>query len=193
MTYKPKTLPVLDGGTGVTTSTGTGSVVLSNAPSITNVVVSGIDLDMAIFADQKAQNTVSGTFTSGAWQTRDLNTISYEKDTDSWFSLASDQFTLTAGKYLVEASAPAFNVSRHKARIQNITDTSTEILGQSQYSAGNAVQSNSDCFGVIDISATKTFELQHRCETTHSTDGFGVAGNIAAEIYSQVKIVRLGV
>jgi len=39
MTYKPKTLPVLDGGTGVTTSTGTGSVVLSGTPTLTGLTL----------------------------------------------------------------------------------------------------------------------------------------------------------
>ena len=34
----------------------------------------GLFSSYAIIADQKTQNTAGGTFTSGAWRTRDLNT-----------------------------------------------------------------------------------------------------------------------
>ena len=75
----------------------------------------------AIIGDQKSAGTEGGTFTSGAWQTRDLNTeIS---DPDGIISISSNQFTLAAGTYLVNASAPAHKVNGHQIRLYNTTDS----------------------------------------------------------------------
>ena len=61
--------------------------------------------------DQKPQGTNGGTFTSGAWRTRDLNTVLTNTITGA--SLADNQITLPAGKYYVEASAPAYQTFAH--------------------------------------------------------------------------------
>ena len=48
------TLPVANGGTGVTTSTGTGSVVLSTSPTLTTPVLgaaTGTSLDVSSFVE----------------------------------------------------------------------------------------------------------------------------------------------
>ena len=52
------------------------------------------------------QITNGGTFTSGAFRTRDSNTE--VADPDNIVSISSNQFTLGAGNYLIEASAPAY-------------------------------------------------------------------------------------
>src|SRR5690606_21247003 len=54
---------------------------------------------VAYLKDVKPSGTAGGTFTSGSWQTRDLNTI--EGDS-SFVSLASNQFTLQPGTYHIE-------------------------------------------------------------------------------------------
>src|SRR4051794_9968990 len=81
------------------------------------------------YQDQQAQATDAGTFTSGAWRTRVLTTE--VADTGSHGSLATNQITLDAGTYRVEASAPAFAVDHHQLRLQNITDNTTLLTGQS--------------------------------------------------------------
>ena len=58
---------------------------------------------IAYLKDVKAANTAGGTFTSGAFQTRTLNTV--EGDA-SIVSLAANQFTLQAGTYHIEGVAP---------------------------------------------------------------------------------------
>ena len=64
--------------------------------------------------DQKTSGTEGGNFTSGAWNTRTLNT----EVTDTIGStLSSNQFTLPAGTYYIEASAPAYSVGRHLSRL----------------------------------------------------------------------------
>lgn len=144
-------------------------------------------------SDQKATATNGGTFTAGAWQTRDLNT---QVDTGgASCSLATNQFTLTAGTYKLEAYAQAFRVEQHMVRIQNITDATTLILGASSYAKNNnGAGSNIGYAGIgFTIATTKTYELQHRCTTDRTTDGFGVPSGFAGitETFSIVMITRL--
>ena len=145
----------------------------------------------AIICDQKTQNTSGGTFTSGAWQTRNLNTKI--ADPDGIVSIASDQFTLQAGSYLIEASASAFAVNAHRARLYNATDSSVVQLGTSSYartSSGDVGSTASSVFARVTITAANAFEIQHRCSTTKTTNGFGVANNFDVEIYTTVKIFK---
>ena len=71
--------------------------------------------------DQKPQGTNGGTFTSGAWRTRDLNTVLTNTITGA--SLSANQITLPAGKYYVEAKSVATEVERHKVRFVNDDET----------------------------------------------------------------------
>lgn len=140
--------------------------------------------------EEQAQNTQGGTFTSGAWRTRTLNTKS--TDTGGIATLSSNQFTLPAGTYLIKATAPGYQCDRHQARLQNITDTSTTALSTTEFtaSAGSATVSRALIYAEFTITAPKTFEIQHQCQTTKSSDGFGVAANFTTEVYSEVEIWR---
>lgn len=144
--------------------------------------------------DVKAAATSGGTFTSGAWRTRDLNTLENPFSV-SWVSLNTNQFTLDPGTYEFEATAPAIAVDGHKAKLRNITAGSDTIIGQpaaSLNSAGDHTNSISIVKGIFTIGSTTVFELQHQCSTTRATNGFGFpAGFSVSEVYSQVKISRL--
>lgn len=142
----------------------------------------------ANFQDQKAQNTAGGTFTSGAWQTRTLNTT--QSNTASIASLSSNQLTLAAGTYRVQIKAPAAGVNWHQARLQNITDTTTTLLGTVEEAGGAAtgVTTSSWVSGRFTIAASKVFEVQHRCTLTTATQGFGTPGNITTEVYTVIEI-----
>ena len=138
--------------------------------------------------DQKAQNTNGGTFTSGAWRTRDLQTV--RTNEISGASVATNQITLPAGTYYCEWSAPAHNnasIARNQTRIFNITDSAVILLGGSGSTASNS-QFNSLGSGRFTLSGTKALELQHQTDNTRAGDGFGVAANFTSEIYAQVKI-----
>lgn len=142
----------------------------------------------AIIADQKAQNTNGGTFTSGAWRTRDLNTEI--ADPDGIVSISGNQFTLGAGSYLIRWSAPAYAVNRNQSKLQNITTSAGVAVGSSAYAFGtNAVSSISLGAARVVLTASTVFEIQHQCETTLST-GFGIAGNFATEQYTTVEIFK---
>jgi hypothetical protein len=153
-----------------------------------SIYIGKFGYETAYIKDVKVANTTGGTFTSGAWQTRDLNTI--EGDT-SFLSLSSNQFSLEPGVYDIEVTAPAFRVDNHKAKIYNISDSSDVMFGSSEYSLNSSEDcSSSLIFGRIVINSTKTFEIQHRCLTTRASNGFGVAANFGEEVYTQVKIVK---
>lgn len=142
--------------------------------------------------DQKTANTNGGTFTQDAWQTRVLNTAVTNGITGA--SLSSNQITLPAGTYFIEASAPGVAVDRHKLKLRNTSDSADTILGRSVYSVSTeAGHSISSVVGTFTIAGEKTFELQHYCQTTAADTGFGVASNFSViEVYSQVKIWKVG-
>ena len=158
-----------------------------------NLIPAPVSLDRSVvLSDVKAQNTSGGTFTSGAWRTRTLNTEDY--DPNNWCTLASNQFTLVAGTWEIYASAPAAEVNAHKARLQNITDGTTAIVGTSEYvsSSYTNVNTRSIIVGVFTIAATKTFEIQHYTLTTSSV-GFGWQSNIpsTSEVYTVVHLRKV--
>ena len=144
---------------------------------------------LAVISDHKPDQTKGGTFTSGAWRTRDLNTQDY--DPDSIVSISNNDFTLIPGTYLIHWQCPAYFVNRHQTRLYNITDSTVVEYGMCLISGTNA-NSTDPSIGsvVVTITANTTFRLQHRCSTTRADDGFGPGGYFAAdgERYSRVTI-----
>lgn len=147
-------------------------------------------LQYLIVNDTKTSGTGGGTFEQDAWRTRTLNTVQCNSIIGA--SLASNQITLPAGTYLIEASAPAFVANAHQSKLYNITDSADAVLGTSENAREpNFVYNRSFVVGVITIAAEKVFEIQHYCATTGATTGFGVASGIASEVYTVVKVTRL--
>lgn len=142
--------------------------------------------------DQKAQNTNGGTFTSGTWRTRDLNTVRTNEIAGA--SLAANQITLPAGTYFCEWSAPMHEnnntVNPHTSRIQNITDATTLLNGATCTAASDGT-THSLGVGRFTLAASKTLELQHQLTNTQTTTGFGRAANFSVEIYSQISIWKV--
>lgn len=146
-------------------------------------------LKSILIQDQKSTTTAGGTFTSGAWTARVLNTT--EDDTELAL-LSSNQFTLLPGKYLVEAVAQAKEVNNHALRIEDVTNSAVEILGQTSNANSSGVTNTASLYGVIVVPETRAFELQHRAETTRATDGYGEANSFGLnEIFATVKITQI--
>ena len=145
----------------------------------------------AMICDQKAYNASGGTFNSGAWRTRDLNTEI--TDADGIVSISSNQFTLGAGNYLIKWFAPAYNCGGHITILYNATDSATVGTGSSQYSS-NGYQGSTKSFGSarIAITGSKAFEIQHRCVSSGGTEGFGNAAFVSGynSIYTTVEIYK---
>lgn len=145
---------------------------------------------IAIIEDQKAQNTAGGTFTSGADQTRVLNTLVYNRN--SLASLASNQFTLPAGTWEIEWVAPAIRVDGHQSFLYSVTGTAEVKRGSSQFSQSGADYSQAPSVGSarVSVSSSTTYEIRHRCATTNADDGFGIAANFGTEVYTRVVVRR---
>jgi hypothetical protein len=157
-----------------------------------NEVVPAFENALLHVRDEKTANTNGGTFTSGDWRTRTLNTVKTNQITGA--SLGSDQITLPAGTYDIYALAPGALCQAHKAKLRNVSDSADAILGQSTGagSSGGKTQTNSVVSGRFTIAAEKVFELQHRCETTRNDDGFGQKSNFSViEVYAEVKIWKV--
>lgn len=150
-----------------------------------------------LIEDRKAAAVQGGSFTSNTWHTRTLNTLSVNDN--SQVSLSANRFTLTAGTWRIEASAPGWACNSHQIRLRNITDGSTPLIGTSARSfAGNTAMTRSYLRGRIVINASKTYELQHWSESTRATDGQGIAASLTfptaldGEIYAQVELWKEG-
>jgi hypothetical protein len=139
--------------------------------------------------DEKANNTSGGTFDSGDWRTRTLNTVKTNEITGS--SLSSNQITLPSGTYFIIATANVgTNVARHTAKLRNVTDSSDTIIGTSEYTAADS--NKSIVTGRFTIAAQKTFELQHRCSSSSNVDGFGTNADFSVvQIFAEVQIWKV--
>ena len=146
----------------------------------------GLNASYARLADVKGNTTQGGSFTSGAWRTRDITTE--ETDPDGIVSISSNQFTLQAGTYHIYASCCAVGVDNHNCRIYNTTDSSTTLTGLANKNQEENVSDYAHVRGQFTIAAAKTFELQHRCYTTVSTHGFGAYSSWNNNVYSIIEI-----
>jgi hypothetical protein len=160
----------------------------SKSPSL--VTIPNLQQRIAYLSDVKASGTAGGSSVAGT-QTRTLNTI--VDSTGIVTSLVSNQFILSAGTYYVEASTPGYKCNRHKCRIRNITDTTTPLLGTSEYCESTDNTGNrSFLFGEIVITSAKTFELQEYTEAAQASNGQGLPSSTGEnEVYAQVKITRI--
>ena len=154
---------------GVCTAT---SFVGSGA-NLTSLPASGLFSSYAIISDTKASNVNGGTFTSGAWRTRDLQTEN--ADPDSIVSISSNQFTLQAGSYLIKFQSTGYHVNRHITRLRDITNSATKGYGILVYSnTSNSTSGISHGMARVTISGATVYEIQHACQTTKSTNGMGL-------------------
>lgn len=147
--------------------------------------------DYIYLRDEKSAGVDGGTFTSGAWRKRDLNTE--VSDAGNHASLSSSQITLAAGTYEFAISCPAFNVNNHRAKLYNVTDAVDVELGTSMYSGNTSYSANrSEIVGRFTIGSSKVFEIQHRCGSTQATNGFGEKANLSdAEIYTTARFWKV--
>ncbi len=140
--------------------------------------------------EEQTANTGGGTFTSGAWRTRVLNTT--KTNEISGASLGSNQITLPAGTYFIHAEAPGCGVNNHKAKLYNITDSADVIIGTSEGNNANVISTSSKVCGRFTIAGAKVFEIQHQNNGTVATVGFGQPSNLSVvEVYTEVTIWKV--
>ena len=178
-------LPNADGSAGQYIKTdGSGNLAFATLPT------SGKFASYAVICDQKSLGTDGGTFTAGAWRTRDLNTELI--DADGIVSISSNQFTLQAGSYFIEALVPAYKTNRHMIQLYQTSGSATNIQeGTSMYAVNSYQGFNvAHLFARVTISGATTYEIRHYAESTVSTYGLGIGTDLSTEIYTVVKIFK---
>lgn len=140
--------------------------------------------------DQKTAGTDGQALASGSWLQRNLNTTLTNEISGA--SLASNQISLPAGTYWVEARANSYNCDKHKLRLQNTTDSTTLLQGLNAGpdTTGVGMTDTAELRGRITLAGTKTLQLQHRVENTSIA---GHAFNLSVvEVYAEVLIWKVG-
>ncbi|SFW54325.1 hypothetical protein SAMN03159376_02091 [Pseudomonas sp. NFACC09-4] len=132
--------------------------------------------------DEKPSGTGGGNSVAGD-QTRILNTV--VTNTIVGASLASNQITLPAGTYRVQARSPYFGGDRHRAFVYNVTSGAVAALGSCE-NAGAAFTTQSLVAGTVTIATTSVFELRHYMQTV-TTNGLGdISADGRAEVYAEL-------
>ena len=164
----------INSGSDVFRVSGSGAVYATEYQG-SGLTLSGVHKSYAILLERLSDTDV-GTFTSGAYRTRNLN-VELD-DPDGIVSLSSNQFTLSAGTYIIRWSCSAFQVDHHSTRIAHISGSVTNggtELGSSEYSNnGSEVTNRSVGVSLQACANSCVYEIQHRCTQTVNGNGFGV-------------------
>ena len=164
---------------------GAGALSWATLPS------SGLFSGYAIFEDQKANTVAGGTFTSGAWRTRDLNTTIANTDTTN-ITLGTNEFTLLAGNYLIKWFATADQVDLHLSSLYDVTGAAYIEYGSTE-DLGDAMQITNKSIGATRVtpSGSNVYEIRHNNETTKATIGFGAGASFGfVNSYCLVEIYK---
>jgi len=150
---------------------------------IVNSIVPGSPLPI-VLADEKPRGTHCGTFTHGAWRTRDLQTIvdPFGLVAAGLVALGNNRITLAPGKWILDARAPAINVGHHQCRWWSYTHQRGWHKGHFCWERDEDWDnynrhSWSWIDGLLDLPTTTTFEFQHRCFRDGPIWGFGRHGD----------------
>jgi hypothetical protein len=176
------------------TTVSSGALVVAGGAGITSDLRVGGNIyglqQYAIIEDQKSNGTDGGSYTTGSFVSRTLNTI--VADTIG-ITLSSNQITLSSGVYKFEIQAPGNSCDRTKAILINITDSTNALIGTSTMSNPSAAtQTYSFINGILTISSSKTFAVQQyfQSSATSFTGGVATAAGIT-EVYTRVIITKL--
>ncbi|MEI6002743.1 hypothetical protein H3V53_38290 [Paraburkholderia bengalensis] len=170
------------------------SVALSGAVGAAGPILPYIHVREQQVSGQSAGGSVAGT------QTRVLNTV--VANTISGASLASNQITLPAGSYRVQASAPCLPPSTastefHQASIYNVTGATTLAIGTSEAPstagvAGSPPQTRSFITGSFTLAVASTIQVNHYISTANASAGLGrAAGAGVGEVFTVVEITKV--
>lgn len=172
----------------VTTQT-SGYLVInaSKNPSLVGTSVNKI----ATLSHVLSNGTSYGGAAAATQNTRPLNTL-VDSGTIG-VTLSSNQFTLPAGSYYIDGYSVAHRVGFNKARLRNITDSTTAIIGTSVNSNTTTGDITTSLMsGYVTIATSKTFEVQHYTTSANATNGLGNAASSGeSEVYCNIKITKV--
>jgi len=142
-------------------------------------------------SDVKSSGVAGGTFTKDAWRTRDLNTE--DSDSDNVCTLSSNQITLLPGTYICSIMCPAYRVANNKARLRNTTTPTTILVGITCWANSSDGWSPAAVNGKFTIAAGQVLEVQHYCDETRTSNGFGTQTGFGEdEVFTTVEFWKVG-
>ena len=167
--------------------------ITGTLPAISGANLTGISAGLfssyAVLMDVRSEGQDGGTFTSGQWQVRDLNTEYY--DPDGIVTLSSNIFVLQAGYYFIRFSATAHRVGTHKCVLFRESGTQTIFAqGSSERLVTDGGSNRSEGVWRGQISGTVNLQIRHRCSSTRDNDGLGKASTADEELYTIVEIFK---
>jgi len=143
--------------------------------------------------DEKSAGTSGGSSVADTDNIRDLNTILTNEITGA--SLSSNQITLPAGTFYINAKAHAYATRQHRLLLQNVTDSSVTLLAMQSYNNITYLGHTASFLqGRFTISAQKTFELRHYTRDARASDGLGVSvGSVDSrtDVFADVQIWKV--
>ena len=124
---------------------------------------------------------------------RSYSVKNYNKQLKKYTKESYNEFTLIAGTYLIDARCPAYDVNDHKARLYNVSDSSTEVVGTNARADDHGDSVTDSCIkDIFTIASSKTFRIEHRCDSSESSSGFGLANGYGIdEIYTTVSLTKI--
>jgi hypothetical protein len=141
----------------------------------------------SVFCEEQVSGTDGGTFTSGDWRIRTLNNEIFD---DIGVTIATNVFTLPAGTFYIKWKCPAFGVQRHMSRLYDVDGAAVVEYGTSAYdqlSTANDVGSSVG-WAKVTPGSPNQYRIEHRCEVTRATDGFGHSADFSVEKYTVVEV-----
>lgn len=178
--------------------TPTGDVTIDSTGKFT-IVANGL----VVVEERAALNVQAGAGTSATWNNRGVGTAwvkTMDTLTSSFLTTPVDQkLTLAAGKYVIEASAPAYETAGHQTRINHFNSSNASLekfYGSSETSpVAAALVTRSSVRCQVMIAAGDYVVLEHYINTHTGGSDFGLAVNATGglyEIYARVSIQKVG-
>lgn len=142
--------------------------------------------------------TVGGAASAASWNDRG-NTVGWVKTFDTLGSSflttpSTSKLALVAGTYIIEASAPAYNVGIHRLRIgrYNSSNVNEEYVYGTSEVAPATIQSRAVARVKMTFAAGDYFKVEHYLTSNNSTSDMGTPSSQGTyEIYARVSITRV--
>ena len=144
--------------------------------------------------DTKTSGTAGGSSSANTVHTRVLNTTQGDC---GFVTLASNQFTVPAGKYKIKGSAPAYVTNQNQAFIYSVTASAYVLDGQSNFAGDADEQGHALVEGILTVTVPTTYELRHWTSSANADDGLGFQADVnasnpqTAEVYSIVELEKI--
>lgn len=182
---------------GATVNTGAVDVTqLATDVSTTQMNVQGLlgrsvmnFAEFALFRHETVYNVAGGSSAAG-WNVRPLTHTAH--NTIQGCSLSSNEVTLPAGTYWMEATGNIYNSGRLRLVVADALTAEILVIGPGDYTETSGF-TTCRCSGMVTIPDSKQVVLRQSCGGGVATEGLGLAGNVVGinNIHAELFIWRI--